>query len=77
MKKLGILLLAVMIFASSLALSSGDQDDVNSTESELVNKAAGILEPFFKEATSSTADSSTTDSNPLEDDDSSDPTKGE
>ena len=67
MKKLGILLLCVILLASALVLTSCDQDDVDSTESELVNKAAGILEPFFKEATSSSSDGSTTDSSKTDD----------
>ena len=60
MKRLCAMLISFCLL-SSFMLFSCDQESVNSMQSDILDKASDYLEPFFKETSSSTDDSSTYD----------------
>lgn len=52
MKKLFVLILSLLLLISLLSFASCDQESVDNTRSELLDKTSDVLEPFFKEASS-------------------------
>ena len=55
MKRLFIFALSLVLLASIFILTSCDQDQVDSARSNLLDNAAGYLEPYFKEASTDTS----------------------